>query len=395
MKKIIILYIFTLLTGFATNLSHPVTPLYITQLGVEPYMFGLFFAAMNTGMFIMAPIWGNLGDIRRRKFIVLIAFIGYGIAQAGFAYFSNPFHILGVRFMAGFFSCAISTSLLAYIIEDSDFRNKSRIISVHLALTMLGGSLAYLIGGFIGSKVDAPNLVIYMQAIVSFVMAALALLLDTKHKETSGEKRSLLSQFSQIKHLSAPLIFLIITMIIVNLAQVNFSRYIDLYVTDLGYLSSDIGNFVFTTGIITILVTLFLVPVIIRKFNKIWILIIMNLVGAVVTFITFSLDTAHIFVWLYSIYAVYVVTRAFYDPALVEHLSEYKDVSHGMLMGMRQSALSLGAIIGPVLAGVIYGYVGVYLFYILSLLLGVSVVMFIIYKYWRRRVHEAERIHST
>ena len=66
-------------------------------------MFGLFYTAMNLGIFIMSPFWGNLGDVIKRKYIVFIGLAGYGIAQGFFAYFSNEYLILIARFFAGFF----------------------------------------------------------------------------------------------------------------------------------------------------------------------------------------------------------------------------------------------------------------------------------------------------
>ena len=151
MKKTIIILLFAVLTGIGANLAHPVTPLYIRQLNIEPYMFGLFYTAMNLGIFMMSPFWGNLGDVIKRKYIVFIGLAGYGIAQGFFAYFSNEYLILIARFFAGFFYAAIITSLLAYLQEDRDFKNIRTLISIFLALNVLGASLGYLIGGLLGN----------------------------------------------------------------------------------------------------------------------------------------------------------------------------------------------------------------------------------------------------
>lgn len=382
MKKTIIILLFAVLTGIGANLAHPVTPLYIRQLNIEPYMFGLFYTAMNLGIFIMSPFWGNLGDVIKRKYIVFIGLAGYGIAQGFFAYFSNEYLILIARFFAGFFYAAIITSLLAYLQEDRDFKNKRTLISIFLALNVLGASLGYLIGGLLGNVFEENvKIVIYIQMLFSLSLSILTVFLDTQGNKEVKEKKNVFKQIGQIRFLSKPLILLLIITALINLAQTNFSKYLDLYITDLGFKSSDLGSFVFVTGLVTIVVTLIIVPTILRRFNPIWVMVVSTFIGGLFTFLTFSLNQSFILIWLYSLYLIYVAAKAIYDPALVNHLADYKEVSTGMLMGLRQSALSLGAIVGPLIAGFLYGYIGVYLFYGLA---GILILMALLLMWYKK-----------
>ena len=366
MKKTIIILLFAVLTGIGANLAHPVTPLYIRQLNIEPYMFGLFYTAMNLGIFMMSPFWGNLGDVIKRKYIVFIGLAGYGIAQG---------------FFAGFFYAAIITSLLAYLQEDRDFKNKRTLISIFLALNVLGASLGYLIGGLLGNVFEENvKTVIYIQMLFSLGLSILTVFLDTQGNKEVKEKKNVFKQIGQIRFLSKPLILLLIITALINLAQTNFSKYLDLYITDLGFKSSDLGSFVFVTGLVTIVVTLIIVPTILRRFNPIWVMVVSTFIGGLFTFLTFSLNQSLILIWLYSLYLIYVAAKAIYDPALVNHLADYKEVSVGMLMGLRQSALSLGAIVGPLIAGFLYGYIGVYLFYGLAGILILMALLLVWYK---------------
>ena len=382
MKKTIIILLFAVLTGIGANLAHPVTPLYIRQLNIEPYMFGLFYTAMNLGIFIMSPFWGNLGDVIKRKYIVFIGLAGYGIAQGFFAYFSNEYLILIARFFAGFFYAAIITSLLAYLQEDRDFKNIRTLISIFLALNVLGASLGYLIGGLLGNVFEENvKIVIYIQMLFSLGLSILTVFLDTQGNKEVKEKKNVFKQIGQIRFLSKPLILLLIITALINLAQTNFSKYLDLYITDLAFKSSDLGSFVFVTGLVTIVVTLIIVPTILRRFNPIWVMVVSTFIGGLFTFLTFSLNQSLILIWLYSLYLVYVATKAIYDPALVNHLADYKEVSVCMLMGLRQSALSLGAIVGPLIAGFLYGYIGVYLFYGLA---GILILMALLLMWYKK-----------
>lgn len=378
-KKVLYLYVFTVLIAITTSLAHPVTPAFIRKIGVSEYMFGLFFAAMNLGTLIMSPFWGNLGDIKKRKYIMFFGFIGYGISQALFGYFTNAYYILAVRFLAGVFASSLTVSMLAYIAEDKDITNKKSVIAWFLALTTFGASLSYLLGGILGDVfVDNPNYVLYVQGAMSFVMAFLALFVDTKVHGSTG-RAGFFTQMKQFKHISKQLAFLFLIIAIVNIPIANFGKYIDLYIIDLGYKSSAVGYFAFTTGIVTMIVTVILVPFIARKFDPIKSSIVSLVIGGVLSFITFILGNAYLMIYLYSFYMVYVAARAVYEPSIVNHLNEEKLLSSGMLMGLRQSALSLGAVVGPIVAGFIYGYINIGLFYILSATLIVGALLLVIY----------------
>ena len=53
---VLILYFFQ---GVIHNLGHPVTPYLVANLGIEDYMFGVFFATMSFGLMLGGPILGS------------------------------------------------------------------------------------------------------------------------------------------------------------------------------------------------------------------------------------------------------------------------------------------------------------------------------------------------
>ncbi len=384
-KKVLYLYIFTTLYAIVINLAHPVTPAFIRNLGITEYMFGLFFAAMNLGTFIMSPFWGNLGDVKKRKYIIMIGVLGYSISQMLFGMFTNAYYILIVRFTGGVFSSSVIVSLLAYIAEDRDITNKKSVIAWFLTLITFGGSISYLISGQLGDLFyENLSYVFYIQAIASFVVALLALFLDTE-VHGSQEKKSLFKQIKQIKYIPKRVVFLFIIIAILNIPIVNFTKYIDLYITDLGYRTSVVGYFSFTTGIIAMITTIAIVPIITRKFPPIKTAIVSLLIGAAMSFTTFIFKSEYLIICLYTFFMVYIAARSTYEPSIVNHLNEEKNLSSGMLMGLRQSSLSLGAVIGPIVSGFLYGYLEVGLFYFLSSILVLGAILLTIYYFWYKK----------
>ena len=82
MKKTIIILLFAVLTGLAANLAHPVTPLYIRQLNIQPYMFGLFYTCNELRYLLNESFLGKPRGFNETKNILfLIGLAGYGIAQ--------------------------------------------------------------------------------------------------------------------------------------------------------------------------------------------------------------------------------------------------------------------------------------------------------------------------
>lgn len=384
MKKNILIIVFSGLVGLAMNIAHPATPAYLRTLGISADMFGVIFATMNLGNFVMAPVWGNLGDLKNRKFIIAFTLIFYGIAQFFFGFFSNIYLIIIARFFAGFFAAGIISNGLAHISEDPHYQHtRKKMISSFVSFFTIGGAAGYYLGGVVGNFfIGKESYVLYTQAVVTFIVAGYLILFVRmpNFNQKTKERPTLISQLKQFRHFSKPLMILIFIAVVVSIAQTNFSKYLDLYINDLGYTAKDIGELVAVTGILTLLVNWFIVPKLIKHIKPETSLILAITLSAVFSFLTFALDQSNIFLWVYTFYLVYIIGKAIYEPTLTYHLSNYDEVSPGMVMGIRQSAISLGAIIGPIIAGFLYKDLGVGMFYILSALLLFSAIMLIYYK---------------
>ena len=88
---------------------------------------------------------------------------------------------------------------------------------------------------------------------------------------------------------------------------------------------------------------------------------------------------------IYTFYMIFIITKAIIEPVIVEYLNEHKNIQSGILMGLRQSFISLGGIVGVLIGGVIYANNNVMLFYICSVMLFIaSIVSIIIYILKRR-----------
>lgn len=383
MHKAWLLLAFSLLVGLGMNLAHPVTPAHLVSIDIDKALFGVLFASMNLGQFIFAPIWGNLGDQKNRTMVAVIGLVGYAVSQFFFGYFTNVYLIILVRFTAGIFACAILSNGLAHISVNPVFgRNKAKLISLFVAFNVIGSTLGYSIGGTIGDYfVGQESVLMYIQAGFNILLAIFTYLFIRMDEEVKivKKRQSAIAQLLQIKKLSKELFLLIIIVALISIAQTNFSKYLDMYITDLGYSPSTIGTLVGTTGIVTLVISFLVVPNLNKRFKETKTLLVVVILQALFTALTFGLDQSHFLIWGYTFFMIYTIGKAIYEPTVAYHLSKYTEISPGVLMGSRQSAISLGAIIGPLIAGLIYDDIGVWMFIVLSGILGISAVLLFIY----------------
>lgn len=381
MKKYITLLIAGLLVGITTNIGHPVTPYYINQLNFDKIVFGYFYALMSLGMLISAPIWGSLGDSKGRKWITIICLIFYGVGQVMFAAFDNLYLIYIARFFSGIFSGGILVSFLSYMTRSKDLAkyNQSRLYATFISLQLVGTSLGSFIGGALG-EYFAPNynVVLYIQAILMVVFAVYVLIFMKFDNEEKTTVRSMnpLSSLSNIKLLPVILVVFLFVIAVINISFTDVSKYLDVYFADSGYGSLKLGTVNLIVGILTLLINLFVTPLIIRKFKSLIVLTVLTVLGSIMLVLTFSLP--NLILNIYSFYMIFIAAKAIIEPVIVEYLNEHKNISSGVLMGLRQSFISLGGIIGVLIGGIIYAYNSLLLFYLCALMLLLSSFIFII-----------------
>ena len=161
-------------TGF--TLVMPFLPLYIRSLGVTDVADTALWAGLSLGATpavtaILSPFWGRVADRFGRKLMVERSLISFVILMAAMAYVTQPWHILALRVVQGFFAGYGGLTLAMAAESAPRERMASAIGSVQTA-QRLGPALGPVIGGV------AAGLVGLRQAFfvtAAFYLAALVL----------------------------------------------------------------------------------------------------------------------------------------------------------------------------------------------------------------------------
>lgn len=383
MKKYILLLIAGLLVGITTNIGHPITPYYINQIELDKIIFGYFYATMSLGMLISAPIWGALGDAKGRKIVLIICLLFYGVGQLLFGVMHNQYLILAARFFSGIFCGGVLVSLLSYMTRSKELSrfNATRLYATFISLHLVGTSVGSFIGGALGELFN-PNYhyVLFAQALMMLIFAIYVLLFMKFDDEEKQKIRSMnpLKSLGDIKLLPFSLVIFLFIIAIINISFTDVSKYLDVYFSDSGYGSLKLGTVNLIVGFVTLCVNLLVTPLIIKKFKPLISLIIFSIIGGLMLILTFSLP--NLLFNIYTFYMIFIITKAIIEPVIVEYLSEHKNIQSGVLMGLRQSFISLGGIIGVLIGGIIYANSSVMLFYICAGMLFIAaIITFIIY----------------
>jgi|SRR5690554_1361982 len=362
-KNIVITMILFFIMNILNNLGHPVTPSFVRYLDIPEFMFGVFFATMSLGMMIASPLWGSLGDSGKIKNYIFIGLIIYAIAQIGFGLAHNQYIMVVFRLIGGIGIAAPMTLFITLIIGYSD-ENRVRNLAILAALTTLGASIGYQIGGLLGDSEAFNNLIntpsyenIFILQAVSLIALGIFILIfvkDYKQETVVVKNKNPFASLSKIKSLDSKLIIFLISLTLITMGGTNLSKYIDVYFNDLNLSTTALGNFVLVTGIVSVITSVLIVPIVSKFKKQLTLIIIIQILSALIVFYVFR--ASEFILTLYTVYIVYIIFKAIYLPLEQNYISRHADKdSIGTITGIRQSFVSVGNVIGPLFGGILYG----------------------------------------
>lgn len=392
-KKIFIFFILYFLFGISVNIVHPITVEYVTLLNLPDEYFGFFSSLMSLGQVVGAILFGFLSDKIGRKWLVILGLIGYALSQIGFGFINSiPFVILIFRFLAGFFISAPSTLFVSLCIDYSNKETKVKMLSILTSCYILGTSVGYEIGGLlkdiIGLSID--NIFIFQICFTTLTATLFGIFIKDVYKNNNDQKNIVINESSKTKN--NYLIYLLLTsLMILTIGQILINKYLDTYIIHIGFKASILGHYVLITGIFSAVSNLLIIPFIKKiKGNKLgYCLSIFIFISSILVFVTFSIKT-NILYLLFSTHLIYIIIKGLITPLEQNELSNYiNNNNNGKLTGARQTIISIGNVLGPLLGSLIYSKGSPTIFIVASIILLISLIMYIIYFISKRKKHYA------
>lgn len=376
----------SLVYGILFNLGNPAVPSYTNSLAIPGTFVGLYLASGGFGLLVFATLWGALGDIKNRDKVLAIIFFGYGVGQFLFGLFSTPYTLLIASLVSGVFFAGVLVNVYSFINDTfTDEQERNRMLSYTVSLYLLGGAIAYIVGGVITDFIS-PNirLIFFIQAgllvlFSFFIYFTKVDLVDTDHHLN---RVYLWNVFKQSFKLPWVPIYTITLTFFISFSHQNVRRFLDYYVIDEGYSATQLGLVVFTAGIISLFANLFVAPYFLKRMHNFRFLQIQFIFAPILLLLVF--ETENLFFGLYTFYMGYTLMLAIYEPTAISFMSENRAVSQGVLVGVRQSVVGLGTTLGFIVGGILYDIEHMYVFYLavcfyLIVFIGFSVLIMLKY----------------
>jgi DHA1 family multidrug resistance protein-like MFS transporter len=352
--------------GVLFNLGNPAVPLYTNSLGISGYYVGFYLASTGFGLFVFSALWGALGDIKDRNKVLGLVYFGFGVGQLMFGFFSSEIGLLIASLVSGIFFAGVLVNIYSYINDSfAEKYDRDKVLSYTVSLYLIGGAIAYIIGGLIADQV-APNYN-YLFYLQGFLLILFSLYIYFEKTDLTDTDHHLSRRFfwlnvKQMFKLPWVPIFTITLTFFISFSHNNVRRFMDYYIIDNQYSATTLGLVVFVAGVISLLSNMYITPFFLKRMHHFRFLQLQFLIAPILLFLIFYVD--NLLIGVFTFYMGYTMMLAIYEPTAISFMSTNKEVSQGVLIGIRQSIVGLGTTIGFVVGGVLYEIEQTYVFYL-------------------------------
>jgi DHA1 family tetracycline resistance protein-like MFS transporter len=357
---ILLLIVFVDLIGFGIVI--PLLPYYALKFSASPLEVTAMMACYSFAQFFASPIWGRLSDRHGRKPILLVSLTCSVLSYLWLGFASQLWMLFAARLLAGAGAGNISAAQ-AYISDVTDEKNRAKGMGMIGAAFGLGFTLGPAIGGLLaGSDVSSATLSrpAFAAAILSAVALVLAVILLKESLSPAnrvGAQRPGRLALAKAAFARPQLRHLIILFFLTTTAFAGMESTFALWAnSSFGWGPQQVGFLFFYIGIVLVLVQGGLVGRLSRSLGEAR----MALIGSVLLVLglaglPFSTDLARLLIDM----ALLAIGFGILSPALTSLVSRAAGSDErGGILGVNQSGQSLARILGPLLAGSVYGAAG-------------------------------------
>ena len=333
----------------------PVFPFLIDELGASGSALGLLVATAALTEFLFGPVWGSISDRVGRKPILMIGMFGYALAMFLFGIANQIWMLIAFRALSGVLSSATITTTMAYIGDSTSEKARGGGMGLLGAVAGAGTVIGPGIGGLLaGGSLTTPFFVSSALALVSVVLVAF-LLPESLPREARGtqEQKIRLVRFDELWHaLTGPIGMLLLIAFLATFGTSNFEAIFGLYMLNkLDYGPEQVGWILTLVGAIALVGRGLLTGVVTGRWGEPTVIKVSLLVGSV-GFILLLL--ANTFAAVLVTTGIYTCSITFLRPSIHSLTSKRTTIGQGASMGLSNSFVSLGRILGPLYAGIVF-----------------------------------------
>ncbi len=330
----------------------PIMPEYLETFGVAGQALGTLIATFALAQFLFSPLSGELSDKYGRKKLIIIGLIIFGLSQLVFGLASDLWILYVARFFSGLGAAFLIPPMMAFVADITTYEERGKGMGLLGASMSLGFMIGPGFGGFLAEvSLQFPFYVATAVAMIAALISQFALPDVAPTIEAAPAKRENLLQ--QLKRSSyTPYFVMLIVMFFFAFGLANFQSTIALYVDKkYNFTPKEIAVLITVGGFVGVIVQTFVIDRLFKRFGEMKVILVNLLVSAVAMSAILFVNT---FTTILLVAAVFFTSASLLRPAINTLISKLAGNEQGFAAGMNNAYMSLGNMIGPALAGILF-----------------------------------------
>jgi DHA1 family multidrug resistance protein-like MFS transporter len=353
-RNILILSFALVVVMLGFGMVIPIFPFYIESLGASGTELGLLVATAALLEFLFAPLWGSISDRTGRKPILLLGMLGYALSSLLMGLSNTLAMLFGSRALSGILSSATMATTMAYIGDSTSEEERSGGMGWIGAAMGLGVILGPGVGGLLGQySLSTPFFIAAAMSLLALLLIAFLVpesLPSQARRKAEGVRTVQLRRLWQA--LFSPIGVPLSILFLVSFGLANFEAVFGLYAAlKFGYGPERVGAILSVIGIVTTLGKGALTGPLTRRWGD-SLVIKASLLAGSAGFVVLLLANTYTTILLAT--AFFILSKTLLRPALLSLTSKRAIAGQGVAMGLSNSFMSLGRILGPIWAGWIF-----------------------------------------
>lgn len=343
------------ITMSGIGLIIPIMPEYLATFGVAGQALGFLIALFSFAQFIFSPIAGDLSDKHGRKNLIIFGMVIFGLSQIAFGLASNLWILFTVRFISGIGAAFLVPPIMAFVADITTLEDRGRGMGLLGASMSLGFMIGPAIGGFLSNiSLQAPFYFATGAALIAAIISYFILPNPAPRKGSSEElhlkRENIVEQLK--RSTQTPYFVMLIVMFVFSFGLANFQSTISLYVDHkYGYTPSQIAVLITVGGFVGVIAQTFIINRLFNRFGEMRVVHVNLIIAALATTGILFVNT---FSTILLVSMIFFTATALLRPAVNTIVSKLADDEQGFAAGMMTAYMSLGNMVGPALAGILF-----------------------------------------
>ncbi|NRG45581.1 MFS transporter [Bacillus sp. CRN 9] len=354
-KKLIILMINMFITIGSFGIVIPILPAYLASINQGGTAAGLMIAIFAGAQLVFSPVAGKWADQYGRRKMIIYGLILLTTSMFIFYGFNSIWMLYVSRVIGGIGAALLVPAIFAYVADITTMEQRAKGNSFVSAAMSLGVVVGPGIGGFLAEYgLKMPFLISALVSLVA-VFFSIAVLKESRSEEQMATMQ-IADEEPMVKKIARsvkmPYFVPLIITLVMSFGLMSYESVLGLFVDhQFNATPKDIAIMITTTGVISVIVQLFIVDRLVTKFGEGTILNIFIALAAAGFLL--SLFAAS-YVLFFGVTLIIFLATSILRPVLNTLISKLAGNEQGFAMGMNNMYMSIGNVLGPTIAGILY-----------------------------------------